>query len=180
MANRYKVTEDSNHPYLVTCTIVNWWPVFISKEYCDILSNSFNFLSEKRGLRIHAYVFMPTHIHAIISSETDTIPNLMRDFKRFTSHSIIEKAKELSHKNLSKLFQKAGEFSGQNNGKVWQDEYHPKVISSGSMFEQKISYVHQNPVRKGLVYQDYDWVYSSASYYEKSNQGVVNIYYLEW
>jgi putative transposase len=46
--------------------------------------------------------------------------------------------------------------------KVWQDEYHPEAIYSEKWFHQKLSYLHDNPVRKGFVSRCEDWKYSSA------------------
>jgi hypothetical protein len=49
---------------------------------------------------------------------------------------------------------------------LWQSGFHPKAIINEEMFEQKLRYIHQNPVRKGLVQRPEDWWYSSASYFE--------------
>lgn len=43
------------------------------------------------------------------------------------------------------------------------------------MFQQKVDYIHFNPVRRGLVEEPQDWKYSSAGYYMTGKKGIVKI-----
>lgn len=52
------------------------------------------------------------------------------------------------------------------NYKVWQDGYHPVHLSTAGMIEQRLEYIHMNPVVGGYVNQPKHYVYSSASNYE--------------
>ena len=49
---------------------------------------------------------------------------------------------------------------------LWQDGFHPQALYSHDVFEQKLNYLHENPVRKGLVQRSDDWWYSSAPFYD--------------
>lgn len=51
------------------------------------------------------------------------------------------------------------------NYKLWQDGYHPVQLSSNEMIDQRLSYIHQNPVEEGYVYEAAYYVYSSAKDY---------------
>ena len=66
MANRFKVVTGGPYPHFITTTVVRWLPVFVSEAYFDIVINNLQYLREHRGLLIHAYVIMPTHLHGII------------------------------------------------------------------------------------------------------------------
>jgi REP element-mobilizing transposase RayT len=48
---------------------------------------------------------------------------------------------------------------------VWQDGSHPEAIYSDDFARQKIEYIHNNPVKAGLVSKAEDWSYSSARAY---------------
>jgi putative transposase len=55
---------------------------------------------------------------------------------------------------------------------LWEDAFHPQAAVSRAVFEQKLAYLHENPVRKRLVrrpeelvHRPEDWWYSSASGY---------------
>jgi hypothetical protein len=47
--------------YFVTFSVVEWLPVFVSERAFKIVTESLNFCHRKKGLRINAYVIMPTH-----------------------------------------------------------------------------------------------------------------------
>jgi hypothetical protein len=51
----------------VTFSVVDWLPIFISEAGCKIVTESLNFCHRQKGLRINAYVIMPTDLHAILS-----------------------------------------------------------------------------------------------------------------
>ncbi len=61
--------------------------------------------------------------------------------------------------------------------KVWTSNNHPEEIYSNDFLQTKLNYIHQNPVRAGLVDNPVHYKYSSASNYE-SNKGIMEIDYL--
>ena len=58
---------------------------------------------------------------------------------------------------------------------IWQEGSHPELISSDEMLNQKIDYIHYNPVKRGLVSEAVDWIYSSAKYYLHGTEGVIKV-----
>src|SRR5436305_11700103 len=67
MRSRYRIREpDCAH--FVTATIVEWLPVFTTAACCDILVRSLAFSREHKHLRIHAWVILDSHFHAILSA----------------------------------------------------------------------------------------------------------------
>lgn len=67
------------------------------------------------------------------------------------------------------LFAKAGKANSNNKYyQLWQQDNHPiEVDPHLNLFDQKLNYIHQNPVTAGSVYEQRDYVYSSASNYER-------------
>ena len=63
----------------------------------------------------------------------------------------------------------------KQNYKIWQDEFHPKAIYTQEFLLQKMEYMHNNPVRKGLVLKPEYWRYSSARTYLNGEENDVNI-----
>ena len=49
--------------------------------------------------------------------------------------------------------------------KFWEDEYHPVELYSSKVMDQKVDYVHENPVKEGVVDKPEDYIYSSARDY---------------
>ena len=48
------------------------------------------------------------------------------------------------------------------NYKVWQDGTHPIELDTNIMMEQRMSYLHNNPVEQSIVLRAEDYVFSSA------------------
>ena len=52
-----------------------------------------------------------------------------------------------------------------NNITFWQKDNHAEEITTGQFFKIKLDYIHQNPVRAGVVDKEEDYLYSSARAY---------------
>ena len=76
--SRYKIYEPT-HPHFLTCTILNWLPIFTRKESVDIIIQS---------LKLYTYVILENHIHLI--AQSDDIGKSMRHFKSFTAKELLK------------------------------------------------------------------------------------------
>src|ERR1043166_1713633 len=88
MSEKYKFVDKAGI-YFVTPTIVGWVDLFTKKEYTEIVLDSLQYCQKEKGLIIHAWCIMSSHLHLIISSKTGNLPDIMRDFKTFTSKKLI-------------------------------------------------------------------------------------------
>ena len=111
---------------------------------------------------------MTSHIHLVYRSAGEQKPELLiGDFKRFTSKAIvkaiIENPKESRKDFLLGQFRKAGNSaSNVNQYQFWRHDNHPIELWSNKVIDEKINYVHENPVEAGLVFRPEDYIYSSA------------------
>ncbi len=165
MAHAHKADPTEVRPHFITSTIVDWLPVFVEPAYCHIILDSLSYMRHNRGLAVHSYVIMPTHIHAIVSPSQGDLPGIMRDFKKFTSRSIFQLAEEQRRLDLIRAFQEAAVGSLRVRFRVWQDGYCPEIIRSRKFCDQKRRYLHANPVRKGLAEDPAEWHFSSFRAY---------------
>jgi hypothetical protein len=58
---------------------------------------------------------------------------------------------------------------------VWQEGYHPELITSEPMLKQKMDYIHHNPVKRGLVAAPEHWLYSSARNYLLGDSAIIRL-----
>ena len=176
----YKIRDQSAVHFLTFAT-VQWVDVFTRSEYAEIIIESLKFCKEKKGLAIHAWCIMPNHLHLVVSARGATsLSDIMRDFKKFTSGEIIraiENNSKESRKNwMLWIFSKAGEHNTRNiNYQFWQQDNHPIECSTPDIFNSKINYLHANPVRAGLVWNEEDYRYSSAVDYFTTRKGLIEI-----
>jgi len=156
MSRKYKI-RDQDKLYFVTFTVVYWLDVFIRREYRDIFLDSLRYCQVNKGLELCAFVIMSSHVHLIIGRNSEPgLDAIIRDIKKFTSYRIIkairENSKESRRELLMWLFQRAGIRTSQNTRyQFWQQHSHPIELSTNEMIQQRLDYIHNNPVKQGIV-----------------------------
>jgi putative transposase len=163
------------HLYFVTASICGWKSLFTEKEYAEIVLNSLSWLRQEKRMALFAFVLMPTHLHKIVLPVNRPIGELLQNFGSFTAHKILRKLREDSRKDLLEFFH-AQRHNRQEEHSIWQD-IQAKNIHSEKFLSQKMEYIHQNPVTEkwNLVQDRADYKYSSACYYDRKQQPIINI-----
>ena len=170
MSDKYKI-RDQELPYYITFATEGWVDVFTRKDYRDIVLESLRFCQMEKGLVIYAWCLMSNHMHLIVGVNGDgKIQDVIRDFKKYTSVQIcraIEGSETESRKEwMLAIFRSAAETSSKHQKyKFWQDDYHPIELTSNVVIDQKINYIHDNPVKDQIVDDAEAYVYSSARDY---------------
>jgi putative transposase len=179
---RYRLHDDGA-VYFFTFSVVQWLPVFVSEEAFKIVADSLNYCHGKKGLRINAYVIMPTHFHAILFHETLKIEYLERvvtDFRKFTGRRLCDFGQTHLPPCFTEAFRNAA--GEDRERRFWQPSRHPELIATESFWQTKCDYLHTNPCRKGLVVRASEWRFSSASYWlsEAKTKNDVLLTALQW
>jgi hypothetical protein len=91
----------------------------------------------------------------LAQSELVELSNIISDFKSYTSKKIlaeIDSCNESRKDWILKIFKEAA-FKRQRNSKYqfWTHENYSEYVYSNKFIEQKIEYIHNNPVRAGIV-----------------------------
>jgi REP element-mobilizing transposase RayT len=96
---------------------------------------------------LHAAVVMPDHVHLLLTPLSD------EKSWPYSLPAILKSIKGTSARSVNKLLEKTGP--------VWQEESFDHVLRSDESFEDKLEYIRQNPVRRGLVArpEDYPWLW---------------------
>jgi putative transposase len=172
--------EKTDDLYFCTDVIVGWQYVFTSPEFFEAIIDSLKYCQAEKHLLLHAYVIMPNHMHTIISASEGNPSSIMRDFKCYTSKRISELLNESSNDRLLGYFRTVARNEKRgNNYKIWQSGSHPVMIDSGEFFDQKLDYIHNNPVAKGYVDLPEHWKFSSARNYLLNDHSIIKIDALE-
>ncbi|MBL7135804.1 MAG: transposase [Candidatus Marinimicrobia bacterium] len=126
--NRYRVFE-SDYPYSITCTVIDWLDLIKHDVIKQIIIDSLRFLRDEKVIKIFAFVIMHNHLHLILSSE-----NLSRNicrFKSFTAKQIIKHYKNIGEiKVIQKLSAANPAYHRNCEHHFWQEGYCPKQIMS--------------------------------------------------
>ena len=174
MSRAYKI-HNKDGIYFITFATVGWIDVFTKTEYKEIVVESLRYCQKAKGLVLHAWCIMTNHIHLIVSAKGGyDLTGIIRDMKKYTSkqlvNAIMENSKDGRKEWMLDIFSKAGKINNNNkNYQFWRQDNRPIEIYSNAVIDQKLDYLHNNPVEAGFVEHAEDYVYSSAGDYAEES-----------
>lgn len=177
--SRYYKFHDQERSYFISFATVYWIDVFIRPVYKCILVDSINHCVREKGLIVYAWVIMTSHVHMIIGTKKEKMQDIVRDLKKFTSKKIVEAIRENPVESRKEwmlwMFKRAGERNGNNKSfQFWQQHNKPIELSDNKIADQKLDYLHGNPVEEGFVSKPHEYKYSSAIDYS-DGKGMVDV-----
>ncbi|PLW93839.1 MAG: transposase [Marinilabiliales bacterium] len=174
MSRNYKF-HNPEGIYFVSFAVVEWIDVFTRNEYKDIILNSLMYCQKEKGMEVFAWCIMTNHIHLIYRSIKSEKPEqVLGDLKRFTSKALVRAIKDNPDESrkewMLKIFKtSAKKSSNVNNYQFWRHDNKPIELWSNKVMEEKLDYIHNNPVNEGIVSNPEDYLYSSARDYSGLN-----------
>ena len=173
MSRKYKF-KNPEGLYFVTFATEGWTDVFTRNEYKNILIDNLAYCQKNKGLEIFAWCIMTNHVHLMVrATEGHLLPDILRDFKKFTAKVILKAIADNDHESRKEWLLK--QFITPDGNRFWRSDNHPIELWSNAVIDQKLNYIHQNPVKGGLVFRAEDYVYSSASDYA-GEHGLLDIW----
>ncbi len=161
--SRYAIRE-TQAPHFLTCTIINWIPVFTRPQTVDIILNALQYRQQHNSWKVYGYVILENHLHLVVQAD-DLLAELPL-FKSYTARQLIDYLKECQAERVLKqmaFFRKAHKLDREYQ--CWEEGSHPQLIQNAEMLRQKLDYIHFNPVKRGYVDKPEHWRYSSARNY---------------
>jgi putative transposase len=118
----------------------------------DVFVSELGRVHRECGFELVGYVVMPNHVHLLIGEPCEgTVSTVLQVLKQ----------------RISRRMRKLGDFSGDKRLEpLWQSRFYDFNVYSRGKVEEKLRYMHANPVTRGLVGSPGDWVWSSWSFYE--------------
>jgi putative transposase len=175
MSSSYKIAGDGS--FYLTFQIVGWVDIFTRRIYRDIAVDSLKYCQQHKGLKLFAFVIMSNHIHLLAQSEAGDLSDIIRDFKNHTSKNFLEVINDTTESRrdwMKIVFEYHGKLKSKQTNQVWTHENHAEHIYSDKFLKQKINYIHENPVRSGIVDKSEEYLYSSARNYADLD-GVIDV-----
>lgn len=82
MTQRYRIISDLDCAYFVTCTVVDWLPIFEQQDFRQLVLDSLAYTRENKRTQLNAFVIMPTHLHTVLwPAKAVNLSDVLRDFK---------------------------------------------------------------------------------------------------
>jgi putative transposase len=163
---RIRHYHDLGHIHELTFSCYHRWPLLTNDVWRGMLAESIDRAMQKHSYRLTAFVFMPEHVHLLAypQSGASTIDALLNAIKRPFSYRI----KQLLLRSQSRLLERLmiRQRPGVTTFRYWQEgPGYDRNLTEPSTVLAAIDYLHQNPVRRGLVKMAANWKWSSAGYY---------------
>jgi putative transposase len=115
------------------------------------------------------YVVMPEHVHLLISEPEDSNHSVaMQVLKQRFARALLERLRQRGAYPDGSLWKTVLE-----RGHIWQRRFYDFVVWNGQKRAEKLRYMHENPVRRGLVDAPEDWRWSSVRAYAHQEAGPV-------
>jgi hypothetical protein len=167
--------------YFCTITCYKWLPLFEEAQAYEVVYNWFSHLLEYKCF-VLGYVIMPNHLHVLIyhANEHTLLNRLVGEGKRFMAYAIVNslkvKNKQMLLNQLAKGVQEQEKVKGKKH-QVFRLSFDARLCFNEKMVEQKLDYMHNNPVTgKWMLAASYiDYPHSSALYYETGKQQMFEV-----
>ena len=135
----------SDRWFFITCRLLPRRRVLSALEFATLAA----VIDERRaehGLLLTAWVFLPDHWHAILYP-----PHPL------TISRVMEAIKDGATKRINR--------SRREAGMLWQPRFFDRALRTVREYNEKVRYIHLNPVKAGLVKRVEDWPWSSVHDY---------------
>ncbi len=156
--------ELPNHVRYLTCSCYGRLPLFKSDRVKDAFVDRLSFVRRQTDFALYAWVVMPEHFHLLLTPDLPdfTVTAILHALKRPFSKDVLARWRELNAPILSRIT----DAQGRPHFWLGGGGYDRNITSREELYE-KLNYIHNNPVRRGLVESVADWRWSSAAWYER-------------
>ncbi len=150
----------------VTTTVNKWIPLFAESRIAEVLLVQMRETLNRYQIATIAYVLMPSHLHAIFGfPEIEGLSEVKQKLKGHSAHQI----RPLLTPAQLMLFSVNGRFA------LWMRRFDDLIIWSDTQFKIKAEYIHNNPVKAGIVNSATEYQYSSAQDWLLGTPGIFPI-----
>ncbi|MBD9484784.1 transposase [Pseudomonas sp. PDM14] len=161
--SRYVISEPEK-PHFLTCTVLEWLPLFPRPALVKILLDCWRYQQANQNLRLYGYVVLENHLYFV--AQAPDLGKCVSSFKSFTARRIIDQLQERGAERLLQRLRFAKRAHKDDRVyQLWQEGSHAELVYSAEVMREKLDYIHHNPLKRGYVDRAEHWRYSSARNY---------------
>ena len=163
---RCKRYDNENDAHCLTFSCFRRLPLLGRERSRGWMLDSLRLGQKQKKYDLWAYVIMPEHVHVVLLPHPGVkISQILSTLKQPVSKIAILWLKENSPHFLSRI--EDVQPNGRRSHRFWQrgGGYDRNLRSLADVYE-KIDYIHNNPVRRGLIDKADTWIWSSCRAWE--------------
>ncbi|MDO8682071.1 MAG: transposase [Armatimonadota bacterium] len=150
--------------YYITATITEWMPLLERPSIREMVCRDIAEALKKCGGSLTAYVIMPNHLHLLVYLPEGVLHKFCKLWRGRSGRHIPQLLDR--QEDVESLRVIAAHANGGCRYAAWKEQVRAIAIWSKHQVGVKIDYIHENPLRRGLVTQSADWPHSSCRFYE--------------
>jgi putative transposase len=162
MKNRLERRYGLGHLHFVTCSCYRRLPFFASERRRDAFLIILREVRDRYDFALLGYVVMPEHVHLLISEPNIRTPSTVMQVLKQRVSRLLRNRKR--HASASQLRLWTDE-TLLRYPRFWQRRFYDFNVWSFRKKNEKLNYMHFNPVRRGLVEHPKQWLWSSYRFY---------------
>ena len=157
--NRYYGAGDC---HFITCSCYQRQPLLGTATRRDLFLAVLEQVRRRYRVVVLGYVAMPEHFHLLISEPQEgTLSTVMQALKLGLARRVLAEQRRARRED--------------STGAVWQARFYDFNVWSERKRVEKLRYMHRNPVKRGLVEDPDQWLWSSFRSYAYGERGPVRI-----
>jgi putative transposase len=159
----------AGYSHFITTSCYQRRPLLGAPRSRDLFLEVMEQIRQRHQFVVAGYVVMPEHVHLLFTEPERGNPSLvMAALKQNFAHRLLRELRVKTGAQMDTIWN-----TPVAAGHVWQRRFYDFVVFSEKKRVEKLNYMHQNPVRRGLVVRAEDWLWSSSRYYAYGESGPV-------
>jgi putative transposase len=172
MPKELKRYYGQGHLHFLTFSCYRRLPFLRTARARDVFVAALAKIRERYHFLLVGYVVMPEHVHLLISEGPKCTPSLvLKVLKQRVSRDLRKQGRRAPAGQMGLPFKDGA----ATLPRFWQPRFYDFNVYSAKKIREKLEYMHANPVKRGLVGNPREWVWSSFNSYEKGEGGLAPI-----
>jgi putative transposase len=160
--------------HFITCSCYRRMPLLGTARARDCFLTILNGVRQRYDFALLGYVVMPEHVHLLISEPRIGTPStVMQVLKQCVSRAMRRKRRRASSEQM--LLWDETPLQGpplKRYAHFWQARFYDFNVWSEKKKNEKMNYMHFNPVKRGFVEHPKEWRWSCHRFYSTGEKGL--------
>ncbi|MGA8869883.1 MAG: transposase, partial [Candidatus Acidiferrales bacterium] len=170
MKHRLERRYGLGHLHFITCSCYHRLPLLGAKGTRTLFLIILSDVRDRYDFALLGYVVMPEHIHLLISEPRVGTPSIvMQVLKQRVSRAVRQRKRRRAPPGQMRLWDEA---PVPSHRRFWQRRFYDFNVWTRKKRNEKMNYMHFNPVKRGLAAHPKDWLWSSYRFYSTGELGV--------
>ena len=169
MANKLHRYYGAGYLHFITTSCYRRLPLLDRGQNRDLLLEVVERVRRRYRFVVVGYVVMPEHMHLLLSEPERGDPSkVMQALKQGFARRLLRGLRAGADPRQGRLWETA-----LDEGHIWQASFYDFVVFTEKKRVEKLRYMHRNPVKRGLVLEPQQWLWSSYRDYAEGERGMV-------